>query len=462
MEMEKGRISDGWLNAALAALALIIISSILYFRPYWGLMDDTSHIYLLLPQMDQKGVFRAALDFAQSDLGWGMYRPIYPLMAWALYQPGLQSDPVVSYLLNAIFCFFLLWRLSVLLGRLLTIRWQEILLVCAAFFYAFDLFAFISLQEKLVLLAGLMLFSALECPIEGWVRLVAVLLIAVFGVLTKASFLIYFSAAFFVFLGVNMRQLREGSRYAWLAGALMLLLEACAVCFFYFIGKHGAYTAQYGASRVIPNLVSVEGVMFLAPLSVGLFLSVKRIRQVVGNPMMLTPFIGVLAFVVLLSPWDLKTYIQTVIAPLFACLLLQLASWLGVERLKRLWLPLLVALAFVVVTYRSITLFSRLGDLRGALAVVTDLRQSGVSTVWMPCMEGTDSVRRTISGRNKLAPEMFYRTEFSHLDGTTALYDRANCALPGRLDLPPGCSVGETFFSGRLKSSFRVVSLQCS
>ena len=57
-------------------LALIAV-----LRPFWGPMDDSMHVLNLVPQVMREGLWSVSWGYAKSDLGWGMFRPLYPALA---------------------------------------------------------------------------------------------------------------------------------------------------------------------------------------------------------------------------------------------------------------------------------------------------------------------------------------------------------------------------------------------
>ena len=71
---------------ALVLVVAVILGGVWIFRPYFGLMDDASHLFSLLPMIERNGIFTEAWQYAERDLGWGMFRFTYPLMVYPLYK----------------------------------------------------------------------------------------------------------------------------------------------------------------------------------------------------------------------------------------------------------------------------------------------------------------------------------------------------------------------------------------
>ena len=103
---------------AAATCFLLVFVSIAYWRPFFGLMDDATILRELEKARDHGGGIGSFIrDFIRSDIDWGMFRPIYPLMAIALYGWSAQV-PTALFLVNAA----LVAAILVLLGWAFTKR----------------------------------------------------------------------------------------------------------------------------------------------------------------------------------------------------------------------------------------------------------------------------------------------------------------------------------------------------
>ena len=154
------------LSAALPPLAgfglpfLGVLVALLRFDPYYGLMDDAT-LLGFVGDVGRDGFAGVYADRVWSDIwSWGMVRPFYWALAYVHYRAGAESVTAL-YLLNWAVTGACLLAAGVGLGRAFCVpaaRRPLFLGVYGAAVLAFpwtlDLFAFPSLQEKWVILAG--------------------------------------------------------------------------------------------------------------------------------------------------------------------------------------------------------------------------------------------------------------------------------------------------------------------
>ncbi len=453
---------DRWPQFALFVIVLIILGGVAFFRPFWGFMDDASHIFTLVPQVEREGLFRAAWQYGIGDLSWGMFRPTYALMVYPLYKPGLIWGPSVTFFLNALFAIFCIFCSGSVLARIVSVRREWALLGAAAFFYQYDLFQSPSLQEKLILLSGAALLRLVWGPIVGNRRthFLLFILALVFGIFVKASFMIYFSMAIWAYFNARRERLfdrREPG--AWVRLAIFGVVGLCSLAFLAIVSsKEGSYTAHsYSVENIVPNLLSLEGALFAVPLFFFLLWVIREPKIFLAEPGRLTAFWGVLAFLVIFLPWGIKAYVQSVIGPPFACLCIQLAEGLFRRVPSRFWQIPLATLALSTAAYRIPTMFIRLHDIGRAVESVPEWERRGVREIFLPsCGEGAVSMGRYVKEFAHSSMKVSLLTDFRALEGKNVFYDRALCPLPGRVNEIPGCASQEVLFEGGLQKSFRL------
>jgi len=152
-----------------------VLGIFLFYPPYWALMDDHAHLLLAEHGFNGQNLWQYVIGFVQSDLGWGMFRPLYAVFIYLFY--GLfKGSSQIAYL----FIFFVntvtFWVWAVLfercIGKFLSVdkpndikiyRWL-FFVFCFLFSPNYTLFFFASLQERLLLLFGSLAFY-------GFVRL---------------------------------------------------------------------------------------------------------------------------------------------------------------------------------------------------------------------------------------------------------------------------------------------------
>lgn len=441
----------------LAVITLLVLGGVLVFRPFWGLMDDASHVFSLVPALEKEGILAGAWHYARNDLGWGMFRPTYPLMVYPLYKPGMLGGPVVTFFLNALFALAAAAGVVHVLAKILPVRRDWALVALAAFFYEYDLLQHPSLQEKLILLFGASLLRLAWGPtvVNRFVHALLFVLVFLLGVGAKASFMIYVSMALWAYFSRRRGSLfARGALMAWVKLALFAFLAAGALVSFAVIAKNGQYTHQFDLAKAPGNLASPAGVMFLLPLALFLAQTAWDPREVWRQPERLTAFLGVLAFLAIFLPWGIQAYVQSVIGPVYVCLCLQVADGLF-KRVPRLaWELPLALLALATAAYRVPTMFLRLHDIGRAVASAGEWEKSGVTEIFMPCAEGAESMQWYLRemGHSSIQVRRFAGVA----NGQAVFYDLALCPLPGRARAIPGCEAQENLFTGSLEKSFRL------
>lgn len=435
-----------------------VFAQIIYWRPFFGLMDDAMNLLVQLPRLREKGVFAYAWEYAQNDITWGMFRPIYPVMMFLLYEVGDVLGPTAYYIANACFSVAVIAANAAVLSKIIRIPAAWILLFCSAFFYGYDLFQHPSLQEKLILLFGAgALWAASDTKLKLTLRYSLLLLFTLLGTLSKASYCIYIAASFLAWLSYS-RDLPFKRRRA--LTVFLLGFQMGCVGFLARITSLGEYTSgHYSLAKILPNLLSRDGFMFAIPtaLAFGLWLRKKTLEEA---PERLLPVIGVAGFLAIFLPWGIAGYIQTVITPLFAALLAQLAFALVPAKKRWLWALPLTVLAVGVSIYRPYGMFARLGDLGAIVRSATELKEKGVDRLYLPCHEGS-----TLMGMylEHFAPGTFGSAKLedpAQASGKWLLYDRAMCPLPGRAAQLPGCRE-EIIYQSPFSRGYKVARQHC-
>lgn len=444
--------------AAACLLPLIILGSILILRPFWGLMDDVTNVFHMMPIMAKTGVLHHAWVYGVGDIAWGMFRPTYPPMVYLIYAPGMATAPWVTFFWNAILVCALIYFYASVLSRVLRLPLVPLLLVCGAFFYGHDLLQHPSLQEKLVLLAGAGLtWHCWNRPrwrtLPFW--LVAFLWIS-FGAAAKASFAIHYCVAIMAFVGAQSTLLKQGNKRAWLEIAAIGLIGLVMVAAFAYISSRGSYTRQYDGGKVIPHLKSMHGVLFLVPIGAWMLAAAFRWKEIWARPEQLLTLTGACAYLAVFLPWGIGGYIQSVITPVYAAMLIQLCLWYFGRLPKALWLLPLAAFALAITTYRSVVNFGRLHDLGTMVARAGEIKASGTEQLWAPCSEGSLSMDRFFTEAQAGISVKEWLPGMP-VKGRTFLFDQAMCTFPGREVSPVGCEQPEILLTSSFSRSYRVV-----
>lgn len=445
--------------ACLVAAAAILVA-ITGFQPYWGLMDDARMAFGLVPEIDEFGLWSTVKKFTEEDLVWGMFRPLYPIMGYFLYKPGTVFSPTVTFLFNAVFTLFVVGLNAFTFGRILKISPWRIALVAASFFYAYDLFQHPSLQEKLVLLFGPLLVLACWSQRSATVSGIALIFfISVLGTLSKASIAVFIPMAFVAYLSRHREEVLKLSPRIFFFATILAAIFVVEVAFLAWVSKGGMYTSQYSLGKIIPNIQRLDGAMFLTLIAIGV-VSALWVRFWRDRWEALIPALGILAFLVVFLPWGITAYLQSLVAVVVGALLVQAIEVFIPGKLAWIWIVPATLSAFLVGSYRIKTQFTRLHDLGRIAHASPELwHANGVQIIYMPCEEGSASMRQVFKRAGR-AIEVDRLESFENLDGKTILFDGAMCPLPGRAFEIPGCK--QTFvYEPQWKKSYRVVKLSC-
>jgi hypothetical protein len=444
----------------LFLLSIFIVGAVLIIQPYWGLMDDSTMITQLVPDMAAQGVFAYIKSFTHSDMySWGMFRPTYPLMAYFLYAPGIAWGPTVTFFLNALLSLGVCYLFCRNLARILSIELTHVLIVLSAFFYQYDLLNYPSLQEKIVLFVGALYIS--QCARKNSRLIVyytSLLLLLLLGLASKASFMIFYSMGFWVYIMSRREEIFLHKERREILFAIFLALAGLAMlCFFAYISSLGSYTKQYSVQKILPNLKSSSGVLLILCLLFGICAAIFEARKRRFEWLKLTPIIGLAAFLTIFLPWGIDAYIQTIIGPTVACLLvIALYTFDFVPR--RWWIAFFMILGTLICAYRTTTMYSRLHSIGMAAEFVKSTATGTVTEINMPCWEGSDSFRRYIASAAIPPKVIFWKGE--SMDGRVFAYDQALCPLPGKVDIPAGCTA-EILFESPAYRGFRIKKFQC-
>lgn len=443
--------------AALLACAAVIVASIAAFSPFWGLMDDAYLALELVPRLAEAGIWEGVREFVAKDIHWGMFRPLYPLMAYVLYFPGIVIAPWATFALNALFSILLLAWASRIFSRFLRISWVECLLFNAAFYYQYDLLQHPSLQEKLVLFCGLLFLACVSRP--SWRWWFASLLALAMGFSAKASFAIFFAAGYFVLSAREWPGLRAGRADAWARVVSVVALGGLGIFLLARIATGGMYTAaNYDPRNILSTLLSAKAAILWGPL---LFAAWMFWRQRAAmRPEAFVPSAGVFFFLLLFLPWGLSGYLLSLVGPLYAAMCCQLARYyFGSDRLRPVMLAAVGVFAVAICSYRVPTMFLRLHDLGKIVSGWNEVVPPG-ERVFMPCLEGAESMEKFVRQAGAGAARVSYQAGMPAGQGALWLFDGSMCGLPSRAMEIPGCAQ-EPLYRSPWSRGYRLVRLSC-
>lgn len=445
-------------SAVILVFALIFVQ-IVFWQPFYGVMDDAGYLTGMLPAMRQTGLWAAVQEWGGAGTAsWGFFRPVHPVMVWLIYSVGEAYGPVVFYLFNAAIVVLALYLNASIFGEICGLdRWQ-ILLCTLAFPYTIDLFMHPSLQEKPVLIFGALLLFAAFKPRSSFVRQIAALTLwGVLGISSKPQFLIYLGMAALVFVSRERLALRRGR----LTLTYILMLCIAAAVLVAGFGMRGGYTSGgYSTDNTITNAKSIFGLFYLMIISMGIVkLVVPAWRAKAADSLL--PLAGTILFTAMLLPWMLfHGYILSVSAPLVGALALQIVP--RQVRFSSGGLVVLAVFAAGMSTYRTASIFSKLGDIRYLVTHGSEYEAAGITEIAVPCMEGSGALNAYLAvfGGTKLSA--FYLKPDMAVDQQVVFYARGMCPLSQKQLAEVAACSEQPFYSGPLPGDFRLARYVCA
>ena len=439
-------------------LFALIFAQIVFWQPFYGVMDDAGYLTGMLPAMRQTGLWAAMQEWGGAGAAsWGFFRPVHPVMVWLIYSVGEAYGPVIFYLFNAALVVLALYLNAVIFARICGLdRWQ-ILLGILAFPYTIDLFMHPSLQEKPVLIFGAFLLFAAFNPRASFVmQIAAITLWGVLGISSKPQFLIYLGMAALVF--VSRERLASARGRLMLVYVIVLCIAAAALVAGF--GMRGGYTSGgYSTANAITNAKSVFGVFYLLLIAAGIVkLVVPAWSAKVASTLL--PLAGTIAFTAMLLPWMLfHGYILSVSAPLVAALALQIVP--RQLRFSSVGSVVLAVLAVGMSTYRTASIFSKLGDIRYLVTHGSEFEAVGISEIAVPCMEGSGAINSYLAvfGGTKLSAR--YLEPAMTIDQQVVFHARGMCPLSQQQQVEAATCAEQPYYSGPLPGDFKLSRFVC-
>jgi hypothetical protein len=375
---------------------LAVLLAILVIKPYYGIVDD-AFAFGLVRAVHSRGFVHAYWHQFWSDAyGGGQIRPFYWAQEYVEYRAGLHH-PTLLYVVNWALTATCLFVAGLGLARALRVprtRVPFFLGVYGAavlvFPWTLDLFAFPSPQERWVALsAGVALLWFADArervPAVAWYGISA--LVLAFGVLSKATFLVFGPALVLLLLDQRRRGSGSWARFAWVVG-----LCAAGVALIRIAGAHGGYTSQFSLGNVPDQLHSRYLWLFVLLAAVWAVYVLVRQRRGAGTLLTdLIPLATVAAFVLAYLQWQGWVFhvIGFVAAGSFA---------LVVSRLRNVRLATAVLAASIV--WALAWTYIRTGELYGSLASIGEFARSPQALVlarqqvpvYISCEEGSGTI----------------------------------------------------------------------
>lgn len=386
----------------LAAAILLTIAVFLAFPPFFGFMDDLTYVRTA-QGIQAEGLFAYMSHWLPADYSAsGRFRPFLPIMAWAFYGPfGLHYLPL--HIVNGIFNLLLLALFAWAYLRVWRLVYPEqikcVVSFAALFFLAELAFpwshlmiALPALQEKIIFLAALAaLLGFTSQRVASWPWLARVPLLAALvalGTFTRESFILFYPPL------LAASWAKENRKRFPTETAVYLLVMLALIGLVWWLGRGNAYKSKFSLetlSLTIQNSRSIWIFLGLALLSLGV--SLKGSRTIFQGLARAFPAASLAGFVLLMAPWGVGGYLNTVAAPLFAACALTLAPLLPAAARRNSALHAFAALVLLLFAAELAIDATTKQDVKKALesAAMKDIATSNI--LYAPCDEGADHLR---------------------------------------------------------------------
>jgi len=446
-------------QSVVISLFALIFAQIVFWQPFYGVMDDAGYLTGMLPAMRQTGLWAAMQEWGGAGAAsWGFFRPVHPIMVWLIYSVGEAYGPVVFYLFNAVIVVLALYLNAIIFARICNLDCWQILLGTLAFPYTIDLFMHPSLQEKPVLIFGaLLLFAAFNPRSSFVIQIAALTLWAVVGISSKPQFIIYLGMAALVFVS---RVRLASVRGRWTLAYVIVLCGAAATLVAGF-GMRGGYTSGgYSTANAIANAKSIFGLFYLFVIALGVVKLVGPAWRAKAAASLL-PLAGTITFTAMLLPWTLfHGYILSVSAPLVAALALQIVP--RQVRFSSAGLIALAVLAALMSIYRTASIFSKLGDIRYLVNHSSEYMAAGISEIAVPCMEGSGAINSYLAVFGGAKVSARYLTPAMTINQQVVFHARGMCPLSQQQQVEAAACSEQPYYSGPLPGDFKLSRYVCA
>ena len=454
----------------VVGLAVLIIAQIIFYQPFYGLMDDASHLQQTLAAGDD-GLVDSALSLIRIKLvSQGRFQPMFAVMVAVLYQIGLLFGPIPLFVVNALFVFTVLYLNAHVLEQILGIDKWKLLLFALAFPYTYDLLQHPSLQEKLVMLFGaLLLMASVQENIDRRRKALIITLWTILGSFSKEQSVIYLAAAFVALISVS--DLRNKKDRLFLGYVALLDLVTVLVTV-YLISTGDYHTGgAYSVRNAAENISSPVGFFFLGISIIGAILYLRP-RYWRDEFEQLIPLIGVISFTVMLLPWRaFGGYLLSVVVLFLAALLVQLLNRVteSVGRVRAMaafatrqyWVAGLAIAAVGMTWYRPYTMFVRLNDISKVVSMASLLESQGIKEIEMPCEEGSLSMAYFLEHYGGTSIAVRQLLGDSQVNGKVILHDSKMCGPLSMESAQTQMCRLEYLYQSPLHGGYTLVRFEC-
>ncbi|MBI3601380.1 MAG: hypothetical protein HY209_00555 [Candidatus Omnitrophica bacterium] len=366
--------------------ALVILGVTVYLQPGWGFMDDA---HGLDNAQDFWSGKRSLSAMIAGDIhSFGRFRPLYYL--WVVCAYAIKA-PVMIYLFVTVIGFGALLAWGRIITHIFPDAGQDIFtryvypLVFFAFTPFWNIFMYVSVQEKFVYLFGTAaIYVLLQAYRKESLRGVFLSLGLVILAMAGKEIGLALIASFFVFAVADWWLIGLAPRLSrWMAA-----ISGTVLIGYIFLIRLilGGYTAGYKDKMNVVSMVKaalaaplmIKGIFCVALVTIAAYFILSRTRRAAGvKPYFLIMPLFVLAYMVILLPWRFANYLLAPLAPF-----LGVSVYLFFVFVCSIHPKVAAASRFLVIVLTVIILInviipriSKMADKRKIVAALVDLRQ---------------------------------------------------------------------------------------
>lgn len=366
-------------------------------------MDDGGNIELVR-EMRAHGLWNISWNWFVTDIYMdGRLRLLNPFMMALLYMPaGSHSEALFFFNDSFVFLILIACAFSFYLSvktMFPNISRREFFafFLITSFAYPWTHYFFFcpSITEKLVLLFAAMLLATLHFLRDmksHWKWLACFVPLFSLALNTKEEIVFFFP----LFLAFQLHLDRAKGKYGRFC--ILFALFVLGTWILHWVGGHGDYKAKYGLAGVVANLHKSKSVYIFTLLALVAefcnFLQWRRTKDFFLFLQASAYPAGLLIFVLIMLPWGLGFYLNSVAVVFFVlcCLLIlkTLESLMAGSDFVFIATLALMPLAILVTMLKTGIYYSALGDY-GKLLASPELRAIAEEKriIYMPCDEGS-------------------------------------------------------------------------
>jgi len=364
--------------AAFTIVFSMIVCTILYYAPSWGLQDDFQNLGIA-ESIWQGGQFWAGVwEVTISDLSyWGMFRPAYHSSVAVTYH-FFKDAPWLIYIFIAAFNFLALYIWGLTITNIFSVKKEFMKLGIFLFPLSFliftpiwNIFTHISFQEKyVVFFSGLSLYFLHRTYSKDRLSyLVPVVFFLILGMLFKAT-AVHFAMACIAFAALDLMILKHNRRVSL---CVLLVNTAVFIAYYWFVTSNlNGYASQYNLSLgnvasslwsspvIIKMLIAIAFLMGIAST----MLILRRKNQF--SPLVLMFPLGFLSYVLILAPWRFVNYLFSALTPYILAMLFPVYLYFCYKNrtLNVLVNTGLLLMVLVSTVYIAMPRFSKLAEIK--------------------------------------------------------------------------------------------------